>query len=101
MANGIMDNEELCGSLIEDVQQAAAAITGGRPLQWCGLMVQMVQKLTNLQKGIRNDMQSRDRTIEILKAQLAEAGRPVIDYTAEDLIQENGGDNNGENGNMV
>ena len=65
--NGLFDNEGLCDSLIVDCNNAVKSLTSGNYVQFCGIIVQMVQKLANLKTGIRNDMDSMKNKVEELK----------------------------------
>ena len=61
--DGLMNNEGLCDSLILDCNNAVRALFNGNNVQFCGIIVQMVQKLGNLKEGIKNDIGKRDQTI--------------------------------------
>lgn len=64
---GLYDNEGLCDLLINDCNNLVKQIAGGNYVSFCAIVVQMVQKLGNLKEGIKNDLQSKDETIEGLK----------------------------------
>ena len=64
---GLYDNEGLCDSLIIDCNNAVKNLARGNYVQFCGVVVQMVQKLANLKEGIRNDMNSMKKKVEELK----------------------------------
>lgn len=64
---GLYDNEGLCDSLILDCNNAVKVLFSGNYVSFCNVIVQMVQKLSNLKKGIKNDMAGKDETIEELK----------------------------------
>jgi hypothetical protein len=57
-------------SLIADCNNAVKLITGGNYIAWCGAMVQVVQKLMELNENINNDIQDRNNKIEALKREL-------------------------------
>lgn len=65
--NGLFDNEGLCDSLIADCNNAVKHLCSGQYLQFCGQMIQITKKLTNLKTGIRNDMQALVNKVEELK----------------------------------
>ena len=65
--NGLFDNEGLCDSLIMDCNNAVKSLTNGNYVQFCSIVVQMVQKLSNLKDGIRKDMESMQNKIDELK----------------------------------
>ena len=64
---GLYDNEGLCDSLIIDCNNAVKNLANGNYVQFCGVIVQMVQKLANLKEGIRNDLDSMKKKVEELK----------------------------------
>lgn len=64
--NGLFDSVGLIDSLIVDCNSAVKSLTTGNAIQFCSIMVQIVQKLGELRKGVVNDVDS-------LKHQLAEA----------------------------
>ena len=64
--NGFMDNEGLCDSLILDCNNSVKTLFSGNYVQFCNLIVQMVQKLVNLKKGIHDDIAKRDQQIKDL-----------------------------------
>lgn len=90
--NGLFDNEGMCDSLANDCNSLVKYICTGNYILFCNLVSQMVVKLSNLQKGIKEDLASKDEIIEELKRMnnsLFEqiSGMPV----------DNGGDENGKN----
>ena len=64
---GLYDNEGLCDLLILDCNNAVKSLMNGNFVQFCGIVVQMVQKLSNLKDGIRKDMESMQNKIDELK----------------------------------
>ena len=89
---GLMDNEGLCDSLIVDLNDMMKAMAAGQYIKYCSLTVGMVQKLTNLKKGIRVDLQSRENEIEDLKKlnnELAEKAFGLPVDTGNDGTEEN------------
>lgn len=87
MSNGVMSNTELIDSLILDLNTATKQIVSGNYLAWCQTNVGMVQKLTNLKKGIQNDLASKDQTIEDLKNQLRDVGVEIVDMDPQDVME--------------
>lgn len=85
MANGIMKNKELVGSLIQDLNNLVKEQQAGQHLQACQIIVGMTQKLANLYNTIDDDLKNRDKTIDSLKQQLRAAGVEVIDVSPEKL----------------
>lgn len=70
--NGLYDNQGLCDSLILDCNNLVKQITGGNYVSFCGIVVQMVQKLGNLKEGIKHDLESKNNIIDELKSMNAE-----------------------------
>ena len=64
---GLVDNEGMCDSLIIDLNNAVKALASGQYVQFCGKVNEMAVKLTNLKKGIKADLESKDKIIEELK----------------------------------
>ena len=67
---GLLDNVGLIDTLIIDCQEAVHAMTEGSYIRWCNIMVSMVQKLTNLKKGVQTDIESRDKAISDLTGKI-------------------------------
>lgn len=65
--NGLLDNEGLCDSLVIDCNMAVKMLATGEYIAFCGVIVQMKQKLDNLKRGIRSDISSKNEIIEELK----------------------------------
>lgn len=70
--NGLYDNEGLIDSLVVDCNNAIRNLVEGKYVLWCNIMVQMVQKLGNLKKGVHDDIESRDKQISDLENLLDE-----------------------------
>ena len=64
---GFWNNEGLCDTLISDCNNAVKQIASGQYVAFCSIIVQMVQKLTNLKKAIKDEISSKDEIIEELK----------------------------------
>lgn len=90
MANGTYTNVELVDTLIVDLNNLPKELMDGQFIQFCTLVSQMGQKLINLRKGIKADIDSKNKIIEQLKAQLREAGAEVEDMTPEEFIEKHG-----------
>lgn len=69
---GLMDNEGLCDSLINDLNNLVKQFITGQYIIGCSLVTAMSQKLINLKKGIHDDMQSMKDKVEELKRMTAE-----------------------------
>lgn len=65
--NGLLDNEGMCDSLVNDCNNLIKHVLNGQYILFCHTVVQMSLKLANLQKGIKADMESKDKIIEELK----------------------------------
>lgn len=64
---GLWDNAGLCETLVNDCNNAVKLLTSGQYLAFCGVMYQAACKLANLKKGIREEMDSKNKIIEELK----------------------------------
>lgn len=70
--NGIWDNSGLIDTLIVDCNTLVKKMAGGEYVAFCALIVSMVQKLTNLQAGIKTEKES-------MQEQIDEAQRTIND----------------------
>ena len=64
---GLYDNEGLCDSLIEDLNNLLKNAAAGQYIRVCSISMEIVQKLMNLKKGIRADRKSLEEQLEDLK----------------------------------
>lgn len=64
---GFWNNEGLCDTLIADCNNAVKQLASGQYIAFCGIVYNMAQKLANLKKGIRAELDSKDEIIEDLK----------------------------------
>jgi hypothetical protein len=64
---GLFDNEGLCDSLINDLNSLPKLLMTGQYIQFCAIVTGMCQKLVNLKKGIKTDMDSMKEKVEDLK----------------------------------
>lgn len=56
----------LIDTIIEDCNNAVRAVVSGEYVQFCALIVGMVQKLTTLQNGIAEEARQKDQIIREL-----------------------------------
>ena len=82
---GLLDEEGLIDSLIIDCNNAVKAVASGEYIGWCGISVQMVQKLSALKNGIAADMKNRDAQISELKEINDELRQRIIGYQKEEV----------------
>ena len=82
---GLFDEEGLIDSLIIDCNNAVKAVASGEYIGWCGISVQMVQKLSALKRGISADIKSRDEQISELKKINDELRQRIIEYQKEEV----------------
>ena len=80
--NGLMDNEGLCDSLLMDINRMQKLLIDNQFIAFCDLIAKMGQKISNLKKGIRADLEAKDeqiRDLQRLNNELAENayGLPV------------------------
>lgn len=85
MANGILTNKELVGSLIQDLNNLVKEQQAGQHLQACQIIVSMTQKLANLYNTIDDEVKNRDEIIAKLKEELRACGREVVEVAPEGL----------------
>ena len=64
---GLMDNEGMCDSLINDLNDLVKQFMNGQYIIGCSIITGMSQKLLNLKNGIADDMQSMQDKVEELK----------------------------------
>lgn len=64
---GLYDNEGMCDLLIADLNNLVKELANGQFLQFCIGITGMVQKIMNLKKGIKADMDSMKEKVEELK----------------------------------
>ena len=64
---GLYDNEGLCDSLKQDLNNMIKLAMSVQFVAACGLITGMSVKLTNLKQGIKNDSDSKKEQIEELK----------------------------------
>ena len=74
---GLYDNEGLIDTLIVDCNLLQKELVSGQYIGFCVKLVEMVQKLNNLKKGVRNDTESKDRQIAELLARIEGSGDDV------------------------
>lgn len=96
MAKELYTNTELIDTLIMDCNEAVKAVASGQMIQWCKLMYEMVVKLANLKKGIRNDLENREQTIAALTQQLRAVGVDIQTIDISEITQEKEGATDGE-----
>ena len=82
---GLFDAEGMIDSLIIDCNNAVKAVASGEYIGWCGISVQMVQKLSALKRGISADIKSRDEQISELKKINDELRQRIIEYQKEEV----------------
>lgn len=86
MEKGTYTNTELINSIIVDLNNMIKEEISGQYINACNMVNQIAQKLVCLQSGIDKDIKNRERTIEILKQELRDAGQEVTDYTAQEFF---------------
>lgn len=63
---GLFDNIGLIDTLIVDCNELPKLLISGQGVGWCAKVVEMTQKLVNLKKGVRADVDSMRQQIETL-----------------------------------
>ena len=64
---GLLDNEGLCDSMIENLNNLLKNMAAGQYIRVCSITMEMVQKLQNLKKGIRTSQKTLEDQIEDLR----------------------------------
>ena len=80
---GLWDNEGLANTLIIDCNSLLKLLIDGQYVGFCGKIVEMVQKLTQLQTGIREDLKSKDAIIAELKKMNSELSEKLSNLPAD------------------
>lgn len=83
----MLTNEELIDTLIADVNNLVKNMASGQYIQFCLLVTQIVQKLTNLKKGIISDLDNKNKVIESLKETIRNMGEGVNDVSIEEYVE--------------
>ena len=65
--NGLYDNEGLCDSLLMDLNRTQKLLIDNQFIAFCDLIAKMGQKINNLKKGVRSDLDAKDEEIADLK----------------------------------
>lgn len=89
---GLFDNEGLCDSLIEDLNRLPKLLIDGQFIQFCVIVTGMVQKLINLKKGIKDDMNSLKKNVEELKHENNALVEQITGLPVDKECDENGND---------
>lgn len=79
---GLFDNAGMCDSLITDCNNAVKNICSGQYIQFCNTIIAMVQKITNLKKGIVADIEAKDKIIAEIEKHNAELREQVTGLSA-------------------
>ena len=64
---GLFDNEGLCDTLINDLNNLQKHLITGQYVLFCSTVTSMAQKLINLKKGIKDDLDSMKNKVDELK----------------------------------
>ena len=65
---GLYNNAGLCDTIIQDINGLVKHAVSGQYIQFCAGITAITQKVINLKTGIENDLSSKDKIIEELKA---------------------------------
>ena len=74
---GLYDNEGIAGTLIVDLNNLIRALIAQQYLICIDIVVQMFQKITNLQKGIKADTDDLKNQLEDMKRLNAELANRI------------------------
>lgn len=83
MANGLYTNAELAESMITDLNNLLRNLSGGQYIRVCSIVMEMVQKITNLKKGIEADINNREEQIKDLQAKYNELAEQAFSENKE------------------
>lgn len=64
---GLFSHAELIDTLMQDCEKIMKSLVSGKYLDFAMILIQMLQKLTNLKGGIEDDLQSMKNKIDELK----------------------------------
>lgn len=64
---GLLDNEGLCDYIASNLNNAVRSLVNGNTLQFCQKVSEITTQLAHLKKGIKDDIDSKDRIIDELK----------------------------------
>lgn len=64
---GLFDNDGMCDSLIENLNNLLKNAAAGQYIRVCSITMEMVQKLQTLKKGIKNERKQLEDQIEDIK----------------------------------
>lgn len=87
MANGLLNNEGLVDTIIYDLNNLPKLLIDNQFIAFCNLVSQMGQKLINLKKGIKSDIDNKNQVIESLKGTIRNMGEGVTDVSIEEYME--------------
>lgn len=62
---GLLDNLGLIDTLIVDCDKLPKLLFAGNSIGFCSKLIEMVQKLSNLREGVKTDMESMQKQLEV------------------------------------
>ena len=62
---GLLDNLGLIDTLIVDCDKLPKLLFAGNSIGFCSKLIEMVQKLSNLREGVKTDMDSMQKQLEV------------------------------------
>lgn len=65
--NGLFDNVGMCDVIASGLNNAVRSLISGNAIQFCLRVSEITTQLSNLKQGIKDDLASKDQTIEELK----------------------------------
>ena len=89
---GLYDNEGLCDRLLADLNNLPKMLMTGQYIQFCAMVSSMGQRLVNLKKGIKTDMDSMRNKVEELKRMNDSLVEQITGLPVEKDGAENGSD---------
>ena len=89
---GLLDNEGLCDSMIEDVNNLLKNMAAGQYIRVCSITMEIVQKLQNLKKGIKVERKHLEDQLDDLRQNYNDLAEKVfngkIDQETKTLAEE-------------
>ena len=64
---GLFDNVGMCDVIASGLNNAVRSLISGNAIQFCQRVSEITTQLLNLKQGIKDDLASKDQTIEELK----------------------------------
>ena len=77
-SGGLFDSNGLIDTLIVDCNELLKLLIAGRYVGFCAKLVEMIQKLSNLQQGVQQDTKSKQERIDSLTAEVENLSKQLF-----------------------